>query len=108
MNSKLFSVLKIVAIAMLLVWAIGGSTQAVAQTCLNAPGYGNCMSGCSQTMTQCENSCHACDNPPSPLPPLPVPGIIFEGCSCQNNCASNFAACQSTCNINFCVIGIAN
>jgi hypothetical protein len=55
MNSKLFSVLKIVAIAMLITWAVSGPTQALAGPNCN---YG-CQQGCIQAVSQCAENCYS-------------------------------------------------
>jgi len=96
MKSKVFSVLKIAVIAMMLVWAVGGPTQANAQQSCN----GGCANQCAIQMGQCteygavQTYCswqqNGCITPSGPC--------YGDGyCIMYYYCVSAFESCMANC-----------
>jgi hypothetical protein len=82
MSSKLFSVLKIVAIAMLLTWAVSSPTQAVAGPQCNS----GCEQGCVWNVQMCAEDCYG--------------GVAmgdYGPAECLDMCNSDFMGCLASC-----------
>ena len=105
MKSKVFSVLKIVAVAMMLVWALQPTAAQAGGNCtLNGPyyygsGFGDCENYCTQQMGWCtelaNGGCYywlypdfsgqmACES---------IPACVSDLYSCLNICAKLFQGC---------------
>jgi hypothetical protein len=77
MKSTVFSVLKIVVVAMMLVWALLPA-PVQAQDCT---AFGQCMSVCGNAMSQCANGC----------------GRVVPVMQCINQCVAVFNSCTGQC-----------
>ena len=84
MKSTLFSVLKIVVIAMMLVWALQPAGVQALTGCSNQQ-FGQCMNVCGNAMSQCANRCY------QGYPPC-IQACMAVLNSCQSQCAAQY--CQ--------------
>jgi hypothetical protein len=104
MRNHMFSLLRMAAVVIMLVWAVG---WARARSC--GSEYSTCMDACGTTEGECTGTCNL-DYPPDECEGICAPNPNSPACqeclapyqNCLQGCQTGFNNCSTTCYDEYC------